>query len=98
MCFGLLGIILAVPVTAVLQVVLHRWHQAWRATWLPPATPMLPSPLPPARVRVRGGEREPVTLAGVRQHTPDQGRIGEVCSSGGGGKARVTLRIGQNPW
>jgi predicted PurR-regulated permease PerM len=39
--FGLLGIIVAVPATAVLQVVLHRWHQAWRATWPP-------SPLPPA--------------------------------------------------
>ncbi len=43
--FGLLGIIVAVPVTAVLQVVLRRWHQAWRATW-PPA-PLPPSPLPP---------------------------------------------------
>ena len=32
--FGLLGIIVAVPVTAVLQVVLRRWHQAWRATWV----------------------------------------------------------------
>ncbi len=43
--FGLLGIIVAVPVTAVLQVVLRRWHQAWRATW-PPA-PLPPNPLPP---------------------------------------------------
>jgi len=43
--FGLLGIIVAVPVTAVLQVALRRWHQAWRATW-PPA-PLPPSPLPP---------------------------------------------------
>jgi predicted PurR-regulated permease PerM len=25
---SLLGIVLAVPATAVLQVVLHRWHQA----------------------------------------------------------------------
>ena len=31
--FGLLGIILAVPATAVLQVILRRWHHAWRATW-----------------------------------------------------------------
>lgn len=31
--FGLVGIILAVPATAVLQVVLRRWHHAWRATW-----------------------------------------------------------------
>jgi len=38
--FGLLGIIVAVPVTAVLQVVLRRWHQAWRATWPPSATPL----------------------------------------------------------
>jgi predicted PurR-regulated permease PerM len=34
----LLGIIVAVPVTAVLQVVLRRWHHAWRATWAPPAS------------------------------------------------------------
>jgi predicted PurR-regulated permease PerM len=45
--FGLLGIIVAVPATAVLQVVLRRWHQAWQATWPPPAAPMPPSPLPP---------------------------------------------------
>jgi predicted PurR-regulated permease PerM len=45
--FGLLGIVLAVPATAVLQVALHRWHQAWQATWPPPAAPMPPSPLPP---------------------------------------------------
>jgi predicted PurR-regulated permease PerM len=38
--FGLLGIIVAVPVTAVLQVVLRRWHQAWRATWPLTAAPM----------------------------------------------------------
>ena len=31
--FGLVGIILAVPATAVLQVVLRRWHHAWRTTW-----------------------------------------------------------------
>lgn len=31
--FGLLGIVLAVPATAVLQVILRRWHHAWRATW-----------------------------------------------------------------
>src|SRR5215468_7497774 len=43
--FGLLGIIVAVPVTAVLQVVLRRWHQAWRATW--PPTPLPPNPRPP---------------------------------------------------
>jgi len=40
--FGLLGIIVAVPVTAVLQVVLRRWHQTWRATWPPSAVSMLP--------------------------------------------------------
>jgi predicted PurR-regulated permease PerM len=40
--FGLLGIIVAVPVTAVLQVALHRWHQAWRATWPASAAPMFP--------------------------------------------------------
>ena len=34
--FGLLGIILAVPATAVLQVILRRWHRAWRATWPSP--------------------------------------------------------------
>ena len=45
--FGLLGIIVAVPVTAVLQVVLRRWHQAWRATWPPSTAPLPPSPLPP---------------------------------------------------
>jgi predicted PurR-regulated permease PerM len=45
--FGLLGIVLAVPFTAVLQVVLHRWHQTWQATWPPAAAPMSPSPLPP---------------------------------------------------
>src|SRR5262245_49856169 len=38
--FGLPGIIVAVPVTAVLQVVLRRWHQAWRATWPLTAAPM----------------------------------------------------------
>jgi predicted PurR-regulated permease PerM len=38
--FGLLGIIVAVPVTAVLQVVLRRWHQAWRATWPASAVPI----------------------------------------------------------
>lgn len=36
---GLLGIIVAVPVAAILQVVLRRWHHAWRATWVPPAAP-----------------------------------------------------------
>ena len=40
--FGLLGILVAVPVTAVLQVVLHRWHATWRATWPPPAAPNPP--------------------------------------------------------
>ena len=40
--FGLLGILVAVPVTAVLQVVLRRWHDAWRATWPPPAAPLPP--------------------------------------------------------
>jgi predicted PurR-regulated permease PerM len=45
--FGLLGIIIAVPVTAVLQVVLRRWHQAWRATWPSSAAPRSPSSLPP---------------------------------------------------
>jgi predicted PurR-regulated permease PerM len=40
--FGLLGILVAVPVTAVLQVVLHRWHTAWRATWPPPTAPLSP--------------------------------------------------------
>jgi predicted PurR-regulated permease PerM len=40
--FGLLGILLAVPVMAVLQVVLRRWHNAWRATWPPPAAPCPP--------------------------------------------------------
>jgi predicted PurR-regulated permease PerM len=34
--FGLLGIMLAVPATAVLQVALRRWHRAWRHTWPPP--------------------------------------------------------------
>ena len=34
---GLLGIILAVPAAAVLQVILRRWHHAWRATWPPPS-------------------------------------------------------------
>jgi predicted PurR-regulated permease PerM len=34
--FGLLGIVLAVPATAVLQVVLRRWHHAWQATWESP--------------------------------------------------------------
>jgi predicted PurR-regulated permease PerM len=38
--FGLLGIIVAVPVTAVLQVILRRWHQAWRATWPSSAAPL----------------------------------------------------------
>jgi predicted PurR-regulated permease PerM len=33
--FGLVGIILAVPAAAVLQVVLRRWHRAWQATWPP---------------------------------------------------------------
>jgi predicted PurR-regulated permease PerM len=45
--FGLLGIIVAVPATAVLQVVLRRWHQAWRATWPPSTASLPPSPLPP---------------------------------------------------
>jgi predicted PurR-regulated permease PerM len=36
----LFGIIVAVPVTAVLQVVLHRWHRAWQATWPPSAAPL----------------------------------------------------------
>lgn len=36
--FGLLGIIIAVPGAAVLQVALQRGHRAWRATW-PPAVP-----------------------------------------------------------
>src|SRR4029453_2026129 len=40
--FGLLGIIVAVPVTAVLQVALHRWPQAWRTTWPASAAPMFP--------------------------------------------------------
>jgi predicted PurR-regulated permease PerM len=31
--FGLVGIILAVPAAAILQVILRRWHRAWRATW-----------------------------------------------------------------
>ena len=31
--FGLVGILLSVPATAVLYVVLRRWHHAWRATW-----------------------------------------------------------------
>ena len=31
--FGLLGIILAVPATAILQVILRRWHYAWQVTW-----------------------------------------------------------------
>ncbi len=35
--FGLLGIIIAVPVTAVLYVALRRWHHAWRATWVLPS-------------------------------------------------------------
>lgn len=52
--FGLLGIVLAVPFTAVLQVVLHRWHQAWRATWPPAAAPMSPSPLPPRKGQSEG--------------------------------------------
>jgi predicted PurR-regulated permease PerM len=52
--FGLLGIVLAVPATAVLQVVLHRWHQAWQVTWPPPAAPMPPSPLPPGKVPGEG--------------------------------------------
>lgn len=34
--FGLLGILLAVPATAVLQVILRRSHQAWQATWPSP--------------------------------------------------------------
>lgn len=33
--FGLLGIMLAVPATAVLQVMVRRGHQAWQATWPP---------------------------------------------------------------
>jgi AI-2E family transporter len=51
--FGLLGIIVAVPVTAVLQVVLHRWHRAWRATW-----PSSAAPLPPGE----GVQEEPRSL------------------------------------
>jgi predicted PurR-regulated permease PerM len=31
--FGLTGIVLAVPVTALLQVLIKRWHRAWKATW-----------------------------------------------------------------
>ena len=31
--FGLAGLILAVPVTAVLKVILTRWHESWRAGW-----------------------------------------------------------------
>jgi hypothetical protein len=53
---------------------------------------------PRERVRVKGGEREPVTLAGMCQDTADQGCIGEICGGGGFGKARVALWIGQNPW
>ena len=51
--FGLLGIIVALPVTAVLQVVLHRWHWAWRATW-----PSSAAPLPPGE----GVQEEPRSL------------------------------------
>jgi predicted PurR-regulated permease PerM len=52
--FGLLGIVLAVPATDVLQVVLHRWHQAWQVPWPPPAAPMPPSPLPAAKGQGEG--------------------------------------------
>ena len=31
--FGLGGIILAVPVAAIVQVLVKRWHHAWKATW-----------------------------------------------------------------
>lgn len=31
--FGLTGLVLAVPVAALLKVVLSRWHRAWKATW-----------------------------------------------------------------
>ncbi|MGE3535848.1 MAG: AI-2E family transporter [Candidatus Tectimicrobiota bacterium] len=35
--FGFLGLTLAVPVAAVLQVILRRGHQAWQATWPSPS-------------------------------------------------------------
>src|SRR5215510_14689621 len=34
----------------------------------------------------------------MRQDTVDQGRIGDMRCGGGFRKARVALRIGQNPW
>ena len=34
----------------------------------------------------------------MRQDAADQGRIGEMRCCCGCGKARVALRIGQNPW
>jgi len=34
----------------------------------------------------------------MRQDAVEQGRIGEICGGGGFRKARVALRIGQNPW
>jgi len=36
---GLLGIIIAVPVAAIVQVALRRWHQAWQQTWNVAAIP-----------------------------------------------------------
>lgn len=35
--FGLLGLMLAIPATAVLQIILRRSHRAWQTTW-PPAS------------------------------------------------------------
>ncbi len=96
--FGLLGIVLAVPFTAVLQVCCIVGTRRGG----PPGHPLLRLCLRPLfpqdRARVRSGERESVTLAGMCQDAADQGRIGEVGSGGGFGKARVALRIGQNPW
>ena len=34
----------------------------------------------------------------MRQDAADQGCIGDMRGGGGFGKARVALRIGQNPW
>lgn len=37
--FGLLGLVLAVPVAAILKVVATRWHRAWQQTWPQSAEP-----------------------------------------------------------
>jgi predicted PurR-regulated permease PerM len=37
--FGLLGLVLAVPVAAILKVATTRWHRAWQQTWPRSAEP-----------------------------------------------------------